>query len=203
MLLIFATFFALSAAKCGLWRQYNHATQQDGPYFEGNRGSSSRVAWAFGYGFESLDQNLVCNDMEMYYQCDRAQKYLDLYNAERGVPPSTVGCAQNIVCSWSPTGNGRVWCQNMDSFDLCVSIQEILNATRYSVECTFATPNTDGIPILNYRRSSESTTTTTVITTSTVPDPTFVPTTTVPQTTRPSIGHILVPISALALLVVI
>lgn len=192
-MLLIITFISIVTAKCGLWRQYNRDTQRDGPYFNGNPGSWSRTAWAFSYGFESLDQNLACNDMEMFYQCDRAQKYLDLYNAEQNIAPATVSCAQNIVCSGAFTENGRFWCQNMNSFDLCVSVQSILNATKYSVECTYATANTDGIPILNYRRSPEITSTTTVTTTS-VFVPTFVPSpTTIPQTTRPSTGHFLAP----------
>lgn len=137
MILAFLLFL-LAEAKCGLWVQFRRDTATvayqaqwktpscciQGPGFPTNGNFQT------GYGFESLDQMVVCNDMEMFHQCDRAQQLLDRLANDQNQPPFTLGCAQNIVCATEETSNGRYWCQNMDSYDLCLNAQTLLNGTR-------------------------------------------------------------------------
>ena len=70
--------FSLASAKCGLWYQFSHTQERDGPHYSnGGWGVDAGWGWAAGYGYESLDQFVICNDMEMFHQCDRAQEMLE------------------------------------------------------------------------------------------------------------------------------
>ena len=175
------TFTTCVSAKCGLWYQFSHTSERDGPHRE-NRYSSnnpySDTQWAMGFGYESLDQEVTCLDLEMFHQCGRAQQMLDLYTAKNLLPYQTIGCHNHIVCaSPLPTGNGRYWCQNMDSYDLCLIVQNITANTDYSVTCGFSILLQDNIPVLDYRQPGILVTTTIALT---IPENTTVATTTTP-----------------------
>lgn len=110
----------------------------------------------------------------MYGQCNAAQNMLNAHHLKMGLPMQTFGCYDHIVCNPPlPPRNGKSWCQNMDSYDVCVTIRNIIenaNATaEYPVECNFAVMLTDNVRVLNYRRPAKITTTTTTTTTTPVP----------------------------------
>ena len=185
-------------AKCGLWYQFSHS--REGPFREnryGNGGSPyADTKWAAGY--ESLDQQIMCNDEEMFQQCHRAQYILDAFASKNNLPLATIGCADNIVCSPTlPGNNGKFYCQNMDAYDLCLQAQlfiENLNQTaQYPIRCVYASMLSDNIPVINYRRSEP---TTTIV--PTVP----ANTTLTPTTTSPSLASLNL-VSVLLLLLVL
>ena len=203
--MLFFLLIALTNCKCLLWYQFSHTSERDGPHREnrfggGNRGDwHADTQWAMGFGYESLDQLVGCNDLEMFNQCDRAQKIIDLYTEKNDRPIINIGCSNNIACAATlPSTNGKFWCQNMDSYDRCVSakvmMDEMNQTQRYPIDCVFDVMLSDNIPVLNYRKSSPITTTTT---TTTITTTTPMITTTVPSntssaiTTVPSVGTIL------------
>jgi len=203
---VFFTLLATTVnAKCALWYQFSHTSERDGPHRE-NRGGSyyGDTQWAMGFGYESLDQEVVCNDMEMFHQCDRAQKMLDAYTMKNNLPFVTINCADHIVCAAIlPSGNGRYWCQNMDSYDICKFYSDTFTngsgTAQFPIVCNLAVPLDDGIPVLEYRKPHIATTTTT-----TTAVPTLPPNTTVPaNTTAPSSGSKLSNSLALVLLLVL
>lgn len=75
-----------------------------------------------------------CNDMEMFSQCSRAQQYLDEFNKDQGYSFATIECSDNIVCADYNNLDSAYWCQNMDAYNICKSVQRILeNFTKYVV----------------------------------------------------------------------
>jgi hypothetical protein len=189
-MLIFFLFVAavtVTDAKCGLWYQFSHVL--DGPHWDNRNGFPSGwyhgdVKWAAGY--ESLDQFVICNDMEMFHQCNRAQQILDLFTTNNGLPPVTIGCAEHIACSANlPSGNGKFFCQNMDSYDICLHAQAAISSVnqtaQFPIRCVYAEMLSDNVPVLNYRQASPTTTTTTaptIVTNVTFTEP--------PNTTAPA-----------------
>jgi len=188
MYLIFLLFFIASEAKCGLWYQFSH--NREGPYRENKYGSgsvygNSDTQWAAGY--ESLDQQIICNDEEMFQQCNRAQQVVDMALIKNNLPIVTIGCADHIICAPTlPTNNGKFYCQNMDSYDLCILAQELMirlnEEARYQIKCTYATLLNDNIPVIDYRKPGPITTTTTVVTNTTQPS------NTTSTTTKPALA---------------
>ena len=182
-------------AKCGLWYQFSHT--REGPFRENRYGNGASAygdtKWAAGY--ESLDQQIMCNDEEMFQQCHRAQHILDVFATKNNLPLETIGCADNIICSPTlPGNNGKFYCQNMDAYDLCIQAQSFidnLNQTaQYPIRCVYASMLSDDIPVINYRRSDPATTT--------VPANTTLP----PTTTSPSVASLNL-VSVLLLLLVL
>ena len=97
-----------------------------------------------------LDAETVsCNDMEMYYQCERAQKMFD-----KDFPvPVEIQCMDYIACAAELPGDGKYWCQNVDSYRQCIIAKNIfsLNNISYSFQCTKSVLLVDGRPVLNYK----------------------------------------------------
>ena len=100
----------------------------------------------------------VCNDMEMFEQCKRAQAQFDAYNNDRGYALVSVGCENNIVCvhdTYYYGGYGTnlyYWCQNMDAYNLCLRLQQILsNATKYPVQCSYQVNQGSPLTVDYYR----------------------------------------------------
>ena len=92
--------------------------------------------------------------MEMFSQCSRAQQYLDEFNKDQGYSFATIECSDNIVCADYNNLDSAYWCQNMDAYNICKSVQRILeNFTKYPVECNYELVSTDQIPIINYYRA--------------------------------------------------
>ena len=170
--LLLITIITITTSKCGLWHQFDHSFTKDGPHRINRCQPASKrcdFGWAVGYGYQSLDQKLICNDMEMFYQCNAAQEMLDAYHRAMGLSLRFIGCYDHIVCAPPlPSRNGKFWCQNMNSYDLCVIIRDIIEAANatieYPVECKVAVMLTDRVPVLNYRMPPEITTTSTTTT---------------------------------------
>ena len=124
-------------------------------------------------------------------------KAWDMFTMKNGLPPFTIGCAKHITCAATlPSSNGKYWCQNMDSYDLCMTakaIIDVMNQTaQYPVECSFDVMLSDNIRVLDYRKPGPITTTTTTVPPTTIPPNTTVPvTTTPPNTTAPAMASML------------
>jgi len=198
--LLFVTAVTVTEAKCGLWYQFSHT--REGPFRE-NRGGSYHGDTQWAAGYESLDQFVICNDMEMFHQCNRAQQVLDLFTTRNNLPLVTIGCAEHITCAANlPSGNGRFFCQNMDSYDLCIGAQAAIDGVnqtaQYPIRCVYAEMLSDNIPVLNYRQALPTTTTTTaptVFTNVTLTEP--------PNTTAPASASTIACASGLILLLVL
>jgi len=154
---LFLAFVSVTAAKCGLYWNYQHAESQKYLNYY-HRG------FGYGFGFQSFSTLVSCNDMEMFEQCKRAQKILDMWvGTGSGNQSIELGCARFIVCSADISENGKYWCQNMDSYDLCINAQTIIenaNATsQYPIVCAQAVKLSDDIPVLPYREAHPITTT--------------------------------------------
>lgn len=188
-------FLALVSAKCGLWYEFNRDSVRDGPHTA--RGCSycdSTYGWAFSYSFESMDKQETCNDLEMLEQCKRAQFIYDQYNLANSNPFVTLQCSDNVVCA-APANlfpyrqNSRVgyWCQNMDSYNICLQAKNAIeksnssNKDLFPISCNYATLLVDGRPVINYFKPDVFTTTTTTTTTTAATNYTI---TTVPPTTK-------------------
>lgn len=182
MYFLISLFFIAIEAKCGLWYQFSHT--REGPFRENRYTGGSYwgdTQWAAGY--ESLDQQIICNDEEMFQQCNRAQHVLDALLIKNNLPLVTIGCADHIICSpILPANNGKFYCQNMDSYDLCLRAQELVThlnyEAQYPIRCVLATMLSDNVPVINYRKPGPVTTTTTVVTNATQPPNTTTPTST-------------------------
>jgi hypothetical protein len=194
-IILFFELVPITNTKCLLWYQFSHTSEREGTHRENRWGGEYRYAyadtqWAMGFGFESLDQLLSCNDQEMYFQCDRAQKIIDLYTMKNDLPIVTIGCSNSIACaSPLPNNNGKYWCQNMDSYDKCISakimIDNLTQSDRYPIECDFSVMLSDNIPILNYSKADPITTTITITTSTPSNNITY---TTISDTTMPSLS---------------
>lgn len=186
-MLLFFILVVTIEAKCGIWYQFSHT--REGPFRDNRYGYPAGyyhgdTQWAAGY--ESLDQFVICNDMEMFHQCNRAQTILDLFNTMNRLPIINIGCSEHIICAPNlPAGNGKYYCQNMDSYDLCVHAQSLvsnLNQTsQYPIRCVYSDMLSDNIQVIDYRQAAP-TTTTTVSTVFTNTSLTTAPNTTVPDT---------------------
>jgi len=160
-------FLCLVSAKCGLFWQYQRSTA--------NMYDNWVRRWNL-LGFESLAGEMSCNDMEMFHQCNRVQQKIDLLSIE-----TELGCAEHIGCKYEPPGNGRWWCQNMDSYDKCMlGLSIIRNHTNSNnsnnnsnVNCTFAVTRTDDYVVINYRQAPIKTS---APTSAPTPAPTLAPT---------------------------
>jgi len=193
--LLLFVFVGIVSAKCGLYLNYQHSEARDQRHERAGAhyyNSQTRSDWAFGwgFGFQSLSTLKSCNDNEMFEQCKRAQKIIDMWVWATNTGNSIIelGCADFIVCAADMTENGEFWCQNMDSYDLCLNAQTIIaiaNATsQYSIRCREAVKLSDNVPVLDYREAHPITTTTTTL----PPPTTFTPkvtTTVVDVTTTP------------------
>ena len=196
--IIFTSQILSTQCKCGIWREFNHNKELSDPnpvwykldrYWFADSGIKS-------YGFESLDKQPMCDDMEMFHQCNRAQFLLDKYSELGNLPYTNLGCSQHISCAATLHSDGTFWCQNMDSFELCLVAQTILNNTNFQVSCKQAEVLTDGFPILNYRKLRPTTTTVTTTTESNETSVTAHP-------TQPSIGMSVVPNFILLLAIIL
>lgn len=100
-------------------------------------------------------QEWICNDMEMFYQCNRAQTILDAFTLKSNLPFYNLGCHKHIVCA-AKLSEGRYWCQNMDSYNLCLSGRDIIAyavvSDKYPIECRFDVLLEDRIPVLNFTK---------------------------------------------------
>lgn len=177
-------------SKCGLHRYYEKTqTQRSERHHNGEHPNSKyRSDWSFGfgYGYQSNTAVLTCNDLEMYYQCERAQRTLDRFlPTTLPIELREIRCMDYIVCAAELPGDGEFWCQNLDSYFQCIVARNILIANNFSdtVICRGAAELADGRQLLNYRTPRIRTATpTTAPTTAT---PTAAPTTAAPTKELP------------------
>lgn len=154
IVLFFGLFIQSLDAKCAVWLQYNHGYERLGYH-----------AWV---GYESLSKKPVCEDLEMFEQCKLAQSTYNRFRTDNGLNPIDIKCYNNIICApVLPSGNGVWYCQNMDSYDMCTSIQDIIvnasQASKYEIICEKAVELTDRIPVLDYRKPDVYVPTTTTV----------------------------------------
>ena len=176
-------FFIQSVfGKCGVWYDFKRESGEYGPIIRAviNTGGSYNVAGtysAYNYLFERKSQQLTCNDIEMFEQCKRAQFLLDQFSISNSLPLTTLNCFHNVICSIPPQPTGNVanqyWCQNIDSFELCLNAKNIIdnstliNKRNFIITCNFALQLNDGFQIFNYSKPGVLTGTTTSLPTTT------------------------------------
>ncbi len=183
-MLIILALIALTNAKCVVYRDYSHTSNEkaDG-YYNKNYLSAAYWAMAWGFGFEHLSHKPGCDDLEMFYQCQSVQKALDniwlidlinKVNTSQPKPHSKpdLKCHEDIVCLPDlPEGNGVWFCENLNSYDKCLQGQKILDGTIYSealnITCN-KTGYTGNTQVLSYRKP--------IVTENPTPMPTGVPT---------------------------
>ena len=151
-------FIQTTFAKCGLWYDLKRESAEYGPNgggviysCPGIRGGAYGTYSAYNYAFERKTQQLTCNDIEMFQQCKRAQFLLDQFSTSNyidcAIPPQ-------------PTGNfnNQYWCQNIDSFALCLNAKNIIdnsnstNKHNFMITCEFALQLNDGFQTFNYTK---------------------------------------------------
>ena len=131
---------AVCSAKCGVW----------------NPGNTTEIA--------------VCNDIENLQRCLRAQNLFDRLGvyARLDAPVKTFPCDKYVTCAvnFIDRATGTYWCQNMDSYNLCVAIRELMHKSShyawiFEPDCDFSVMLSDNIPVINYYTPPPITTTTT------------------------------------------
>ena len=152
---------SLASAKCGLWYT-----------------SKYTLKW-HQFPSERLSSQVICNDIGMYQQCNRAQKIHDRYTMKNDLNVLEAKCYKHTVCYMEPPGNGRFWCQNMDAYNLCVTLRDDLanltNDTNYQITCEKAERLSDNILVLDYYEPGPITTTVKLNMTTTLAEVTVAP----------------------------
>ncbi len=150
MNLILLLFITCAFSKCLVWKQYRHTSSSRKDV------GGSRVGYGFGYGYgyESLSSLYSCTDHESYHQCNWVQKLLDTYKIG-----TNLQCFDHMECMPTlPSGNGKWWCVNQNSQDLCKLGQDLLS--NYTIiNCNDLMVRQDNIPILFYIQPQTKTTT--------------------------------------------
>jgi len=96
----------------------------------------------------------TCNDWEQFYQCQRAQYYLDKYTKYYQLNLIDVGCQKHLLCiGWFPTLSGKYYCSQFDSYRLCLSIKDKIS-NSFKIRCSFDHLQEIG-PILFYAAERE------------------------------------------------
>lgn len=121
--------------KCGLYRDFGMNQQNT---YNGNGGRP--YAWAYSNAY--LAVSYFCADEEMKLQCVDAQSAIDRY-ADRIITIAVqssvdVGqdfmnnipnlkCELSVECHYEHKVNGKIYCENMDSYDKCTNATTLLN----------------------------------------------------------------------------
>lgn len=102
-------------------------------------------------------KNPRCLDLEMFEQCLRAQQILDDFTKRVNYNTITLECYKNLYCLRYPPTASQYWCQNVDSYQLCVSAKNAIKKDSSSLKNLFqilcykeAPLDINGVPVIDY-----------------------------------------------------